>query len=134
MGTDGTAPVAMQKFADLQDQLRTFRELFEASPHPLFAEDWSKLKRYVDKLKAEGVTDIIAFFAERPQEMAKIPQLVEWVHVNEAAVKAYGLSSARELISYFKSDRHASFHMYPSCIQRFMSGESYAEIENLDVT
>ena len=137
MGTDGKASVesdAVRKLAALQDEARGFRDLFEASPHPLFAEDWSKLKRYVEKLRAEGVTDFVAYFEVHPEEVARIPQLVEWVHVNEAAVKAYGLSSARELVDYFKSDRQASFHMYPFCIQRFMSGESYAEIENVDVT
>jgi GAF domain-containing protein len=136
MGTDGTLPsdpLALQ-LIELRDRERCFRELFEASPHPLFAEDWSKLKRYVDQLIAGGVTDIASFFAAHPEEVAKIPQLVEWVHINDAAVRAYGLSSARELIDYFKSNRQASFHMYPLCIERFMSGESYAEIENVDVT
>lgn len=136
MGTDGRPspdPAALQ-ILELQDQERCFRELFEASPHPLFAEDWSKLKRYADRLIAEGVTDIVSYFATHPEEVAKIPQLVEWVHVNEAAVRAYGLSSAGELVDYFKSAPQASFHMYPLCIQRFLSGESYAEIENVDVT
>ena len=130
MGTDGGA--SHDHIA--QDQERLFRELFEANPHPLFAEDWSKLKRYVDQLRAEGVTDVASFFATHPEETAKIPQLVEWVHVNEAAVKTYGLSSMSELVNYFKSDPNASFHQYPLCIQRFLSGESYAEIENVDVT
>lgn len=136
MGTDATPsrdPVALQ-LVDLQDRERCFRELFEASPHPLFAEDWSKLKCYVDKLIARGLTDIVGYFAAHPEEAAKISQLVEWVHVNEAAVRAYGLSSTRELVDYFKSSPQASFQMYPLCIQRFMSGESYAEIENVDVT
>src|SRR5690349_785709 len=121
MGTDrGTSvdPVALQRL-ELQDQGQFFRVLFEANPHPLFVEDWSKLKRYVDQKIAEGVTDIVSFFASYPEEAARIPQLVEWLHVNEAAVKAYGLSSARELIDYFKSDTRASFQMYPFCIQRF---------------
>lgn len=136
MGTEGTPspdPVAVQVL-EPQDQERCYRELFDASPHPLFAEDWSKLKRYVDRLTARGVTDIVAFFATHPEEQAKIPQLVEWVHINEAAFRVYGLTSARELVDYFKSAPQASFHMYPLCIQRFMSGESYAEIENVDVT
>src|SRR5689334_2474272 len=122
-GMPSVDPVALQKPAELQRQESYFRELFEANPHPLFAEDWSKLKRYVDKLTSEGVTDMVAYFAARPEEVAKIPQLVEWVHINEAAVKAYGFSSKSELVHYFKSDPQASFHMYPQCIQRFTSGE-----------
>ncbi|QIG51979.1 response regulator [Nordella sp. HKS 07] len=136
MGTDGSPshdPAPLQP-PELQDREQCFRELFEASPHPLFAEDWSKLKRYVDRLAAEGVTDIVSYFATHPDEVARIPQLIEWVHINEAAARVYGLSSTLELIDYFKSAPQANFHMYPLCIQRFMSGESYAEIENVDVT
>ncbi len=65
MKSMGTEPGDVPDLADhgtlqlleLQDRERCFRELFEASPHPLFAEDWSKLKRYVDKLKTRPLLD-----------------------------------------------------------------------------
>jgi len=79
MGTDGSPSrdPAPPQLPELQDREQCFRELFEASPHPLFAEDWSKLKRYVDRLRAEGVTDIVSYFATHPDEVARIPQLIE---------------------------------------------------------
>lgn len=113
---------------------RRYRELFEAYPRPMFVEDWSRLKPFVDQLRARGIVDFVAHFANNPNELAHIPALVDWVDINSAAIATYGLSSMQELVHYFKTSPNASFHQYPYCIQRFVGGESFAEIENIDVT
>ena len=115
-----------------QDQLS--RDLFEAHPGPMFVEDWSKLKLYADELRTAGVVDFVAYFSDRPEELSRIPQLVEWIAINDAAVSMYSLTSMEEVVAYFKTDPNASFYRYPECMQFFMSGTDAAEIDNIDIT
>jgi signal transduction histidine kinase/CheY-like chemotaxis protein len=110
------------------------RELFDAHPGPMFVEDWSKLKLFADELRIGGVTDFVAHFSNHPEQLSRIPQLVDWIAINDAAVSMYNLASMEEVVAYFKTDPNASFHRYPECMQLFMSGTDAAEIETVDVT
>ena len=44
-----------------------YRTLFEDSPFPMWEEDFSRVKEFLDQLKAQGVTDLRAHLsAQRP--------------------------------------------------------------------
>ncbi|MFN4143938.1 response regulator [Aestuariivirga sp.] len=130
------ADITERRSAELSllSEERRSRELFDAHPGPMFVEDWSGLKAFAETLKASGVTDLESYFSSNPDELRRIPQLVEWIAINGAAVAMYHLRSKEELIAYFKSDPKANFDRYPHCMQKFMYGHDVAEVENVDVT
>ena len=76
-----------------------FRSLFEHSPSCLWEEDGSKLRDYLDTLRAGGVTDMRAYLRERPEEVGRCMSLVEVLDVNQASVRHYGARDKAELIA-----------------------------------
>lgn len=119
---------------EAKQQEARFHQLFEATPIPLFQEDWSKLKKFVDELMSRGVTDFAEYFAQHPDDLARIPMLVEWPEVNSEALETYGVQSKDQLVHYFKTNPNASFTGYATCIERFLARERLAEIESMDVS
>jgi len=75
-----------------------YRTLFEDSPVAIWEEDFSKVKKYLDGLRQDGVTDLEAFFTSHPDALAECAGLVEITNVNLAALRMYGAKSKRELI------------------------------------
>lgn len=109
-----------------------FREMFEANPHPLFLEDWSRLKHFLDRLRSDGVTDFVAYFASNTADASLIRTMIEWIDVNRAACALYGFESKRDFINYLKTDPAVTFDSWASAFQVLMSGEVYAEVESVD--
>ncbi len=73
----------------LRDSEARYRELFESSPMPMWEDDWSAVKRYVDGLRQRGVEDLSGYFRDHPEAAAEIANAVVAVDVNAAAVDLY---------------------------------------------
>jgi two-component system, cell cycle sensor histidine kinase and response regulator CckA len=76
-----------------------YRMLFDHSPIPLWEENFSELKNYLDQLKTAGVDDFNRYFDEHPDEVARCIRLIEMVDVNQATLEMYEASSKTELLS-----------------------------------
>ena len=106
------------------------REQFYSAPIPIWIEDWSKLKKFVDRLSAEGVTDFEAHFARNPDDMEILRRSVVIVDMNDAAIVETEASSKQEAL-----DLHASFEVsfsvdgYPVAVNAFMRGQRTAVAE-----
>ena len=70
-----------------------YRYLFENSPVPLWDEDFSQIKRVVDKLRASGVEDLRAHFEHHPEDVELCASLVIIKNVNQATLALYGASN-----------------------------------------
>lgn len=66
-----------------------YRTLFEATPIPLWEEDLSEVKLFIDELWQEGVTDFQAHFDARPQDVLHCLELTKVVDVNHATLVLY---------------------------------------------
>jgi PAS domain S-box-containing protein len=75
-----------------------YRELFENSPIALSEEDASEVKRYVDDLRASGVSDFREYFEEHPEAVHECVDLVRILDVNQATLDLYGAESKEELL------------------------------------
>lgn len=75
-----------------------YRNLFENSPISLWEEDFSEIKRYIDNLRLQGVSDFKAYFHTHPDLVAKCIFLIHVLDVNQATLKLYAASSKEELI------------------------------------
>jgi len=128
--TDGTQPV--HAAPPTAEDPGHFRDLFEQHLHPMFVEDWSRLKQFLDNLQAVGVTDFVAYFADHPQDFARIPHLIVWQHVNRAGCGMFGVASVPELVHYMRTDPKQNFQSSGTCFQALMNGQVAVQIESED--
>jgi PAS domain S-box-containing protein len=84
---------------ELQDRKERYRSLFEDSPISIWEEDFSRVKKYIDRLRSSGVIDFDAYFRRHPQSVVKCAGLVKVVDVNKASLQLYGAKDKKELTS-----------------------------------
>ncbi len=105
--------------AELNDArvgLTSFESLFRISPFPLMEQDYTQVQRWMDELRADGVTDI----RERLPDIEAIRNAVPliWISAaNPAAARATGLS-VEDLIGPI-DPRIVNDEAYPSWISQF---------------
>jgi len=75
-----------------------YRVLFEDSPFPMWEEDFSDVKRYLNSLTAGGVLDIPAHLKSNRPVVQECVSRVRILDVNRAARDFYGASSKEELL------------------------------------
>ena len=84
-----------------------FRAMFEDMPIAVWEQDFSEVKKYLDALKAGGVADLRAYFAEHPGELLRCEDMIRVLDVNQAAVRMYEAKDKQELISATMRDTSA---------------------------
>jgi len=84
--------------ARIRQSEQRYRELFEQSPLAIWEGDWSPVKREVERLHAEGVDDLRAYFKGRPEEAAALENQIVITDVNTAAVKLYAVPDRQALL------------------------------------
>jgi len=75
-----------------------YRTLFEDSPFPLWEEDMSRVKRYLDALAGRGVTDLRKYLSEHREVLMECVRRIRVLDVNRAARDFYGVSRKEELM------------------------------------
>ncbi|HEX2877619.1 MAG TPA: PAS domain S-box protein [Polyangiaceae bacterium] len=106
--TDGSYLGALAMVVDITERRREvaalratearFHSLFEHSPHCLWEEDLSGVKRWFDELRASGVKDFQAHFAQHPDDVTVCLSKVKVLDVNQAALQHYQAATKTELI------------------------------------
>ena len=67
-----------------------YRTLFEDSPFPMWEEDFSSVKEFIDELTERGVSDIGAYLASHRADLEECVRRVRVLDVNRAARQFYG--------------------------------------------
>ncbi len=75
-----------------------YRVLFESSPFPMWEEDFSQVRGYLDSLTAAGITDIRGYLTEHRDAVEECVQQVRILDVNRAARDFYSATSKEELL------------------------------------
>ncbi len=87
-----------------EQRLRTgeehYRTLFEDSPFPMWEEDFSAVKAYVDSLEA---ADLRSYLADHPEAVKECVRRVKVLDINRAARNFYGAASKEELLGDLSS-------------------------------
>ncbi|MFM1875454.1 MAG: hypothetical protein RL266_1191, partial [Bacteroidota bacterium] len=63
-----------------------YRFIFDNAPIAFWEEDFSEVKLYLDNLKANGVTDVEAYFKANPTELDKCVGLIKVLNVNRSTL------------------------------------------------
>ena len=82
----------------LEQSEQRYRSLFEAAPISLWEEDWSDVKKLVDDIRRDGVTDLNAAFRADPELLVQAGASIKVLDVNEATLKIYRADDKKQLI------------------------------------
>lgn len=88
-----------QRTAELGASEERFRTLFEESPVALFEVDLSRIKAKFDVLRSERVGALDQVLHSRPGFLSDLAKRVRLVRANEAALRLFGCTSKRELLT-----------------------------------
>lgn len=73
----------------LQESEERFRGLFENSEISVWNEDLSDVKKTLNKLRLDGITDLRQYLQSNPQAAWDMVAMVNVLHVNEATLKLF---------------------------------------------
>src|SRR5207244_271504 len=89
--------LAAEALRQTEQRLRTgeehYRTLFEDSPFPMWEEDFSAVKAYIDSL---GAADLRSYLADHPEAVKECVRRVKVLDINRAARNSYGAASKEE--------------------------------------
>ena len=98
ISTDITEKVTLDEKASSQDE--KYRELLEATQDSVWEEDFSEVKKYLESLKEEGVTDLGKYFDKNQDTLLYCADLIRVTDVNLAGRLVYGITSKDELSTF----------------------------------
>ena len=75
-----------------------YRGLFEHAPIAFFEQDFSAVKRRIDQLRSEGVSDFRTYFEAHPALVTECIQQVRFLAWSKASLTMYGASYEEELL------------------------------------
>ena len=82
----------------LQLSEKFHRRMFEASPTPLFMQDFSAAGQRMEEIARSGVADLRAFLKDRPEEVARLRRLVKRTRANQATLDLYEAENEEEVL------------------------------------
>jgi len=98
---------------ELTESEKRYRALFDQSPIIIWEEDFSDIKDYIDKLKADGIKDFRSYFNSYPDEIRHIGEMMRVTDINQKSVEFYGAESKQDLITelstYFTEESWSVF-------------------------
>lgn len=118
----------------LRESKRRYREILDESPIAAWEDDWSAIKRTVDRLRAEGTDDLRAYFERFPHRLHELYLQRRIVDVSAAAVVVYGARDKAELIAqyFLRPPTEDKIRGFRGAVLRFAAGELSAEYEAVD--
>lgn len=112
------------------ENLRMYFSLFEDSPIPIWDEDFSELKKWVDYKKEAGITDFNNYLADNPSEIDYVTKLVIINKINKAVVQLNEGKSKEEIIRNLPALRTREFNSYMiKQIESIAKGELSCEFD-----
>lgn len=94
---------------EIDEGRQRYRTLFESSPIPLWEEDFSAVKVYLDELKASGVEDIERHLIENPLDYEECMRRIRIIDVNDATVQMYRADSKEQFLASVDLIAHPDF-------------------------
>ena len=87
----------------LRTSEQRYRSLFDDAPIAFWAEDMSRVKRRLEALRREGISDFRAYLASRPEVVAACAGEIAVIDINKAALKLYQAASLEEITQHSQS-------------------------------
>lgn len=88
----------------LKDQEERYRSLFEWAPVAMREEDFTAVGVWLDRLRAEGVTDLKGYMAEHPADVERAIKSIRTTRVNAATVEMLRAPSVLAILRGFRNE------------------------------
>jgi PAS domain S-box-containing protein len=85
----------------LQKSEKRYRELFEDSPISIMEMNMSGIKKYLDSLRARGITDFRKFFGNNIEAVRECMALIKVLDMNRATLDLFNAETGQELTENF---------------------------------
>lgn len=112
-----------------------YQTFFENAPIALWIEDFSKAKRFIDKLATKNSTTVPQYIINHPEIIPQLTSMVVVKDVNETALSMYNAKNKEELFKnlsiVFTEKSNIGFS---KLIEQMFLGDSEAEIETVNKT
>ena len=124
----------------LHESKERYREIFEESAVGIWEEDWSAVKRMVDRLARRGVKDWRKYLTRRPNRFSELYELIKITRVSRMSLELYRAPDVTTLVAMDRLDlisedeRMAAFETLLSFIAGEMSREFETEERRYDGT
>jgi PAS domain S-box-containing protein len=82
----------------LTESEQRYSSLFSKLPLGVMEQDWSSIKKAIDKLRSEGVENLKEYFGENPLFFRELANTIAITSVNETLLRIYGAESAEEFV------------------------------------
>ncbi len=74
-----------------------YRSFFQGCPVSLWEEDFSEVKKEIDRLRSTGVSDFESYFREHPEVVSNFATMIKIVDVNQATLDLHKAESKEAL-------------------------------------
>lgn len=85
----------------LQSARDRYQKMFDNTAVALFEKDCLEVKKEIEQLKAQGITDMPSYLESHPQQVDAMLNKLKILDVNPAALRLYGADSKDDLIQSF---------------------------------
>jgi PAS domain S-box-containing protein len=75
----------------LRENDAKYRSLFEDAPIALWEEDFSEVKRYLDDLRAQGISDLESHFDRHPEAVTDCIDRLKIIDINRTTLALFGM-------------------------------------------
>ncbi|MCD6311282.1 MAG: HAMP domain-containing histidine kinase [Elusimicrobia bacterium] len=86
------------KFSQLSQSRKQYKELFDNAPIALWREDIAEVRKGIDALRREGVSDFEKYWREHPGHVSKCAAMIKVKDVNKATVELYKAKDKKDLL------------------------------------
>ena len=81
-----------------------YESLFEMAPIAMLEQDWSGVRKILDRLVAAGVEDIKQYLSEHRDVLLEMVASIRTMRVNKAALSLYRADNGEELIEHYSPE------------------------------
>ena len=115
----------------LIESKENYRILFECSPVSIWEEDFSAVKKYLDRLKFSGTRNFRNYFQAHPQEVRQLAAKVKVVNVNNTTLQFFGIHTKSEVLNKKLQDwfDHDSWDVFTEQLIQLAEGKSQFSTE-----
>lgn len=118
----------MDSVEKLKENEDKYAYLFEYAPISIWEEDFSEVKKHIEKLKKKGVSDFRSYFNDHPSEILHISGLIKVININQETLKMFGVKTKAEIpLNLPKYFTEKSLPIFTEEILSFINGENTFE-------
>ncbi|HMQ51958.1 MAG TPA: PAS domain S-box protein [Anaerolineae bacterium] len=119
----------------LRESEERYRSIFNTVSVSIWEEDISQLQVTFSEMKAQGVTDLHAYFRDNPEFLAHAAKTIRVVNVNDETLKLYGADSREQMLASLpQTFAPSSLPMFAEALVAIFEGKDYFECENVHQT